>query len=144
MTLQEIFDIETESILSNFDQIITESKKKRDKQRAAKFKPGRERIIGTVKKRLQQRGVSMSTAKIRDFAFEQYKLWKNKDKKVSWILRLERNANALGFDPRWCDAQKPGTPIPKEKQEQAGRSYFFFGLVQGYVDRLAAKKKAKQ
>ena len=146
MTLYELLECQTEDLFDSLDFIfedeeILESKKKRDKKRANKFKPGRERLITTIQRRLNKMGVSLSKSKIRDYAYEKYKLWKQKDKSVNWILHLEHKANALGFDPRWQEMMGPGHTDQKNSQE--GRSYFFVGLINGYIKDLSANKKRK-
>lgn len=146
MTLNELLEHQTEDLFNSLEfffeeEEILESKKKRDKNRANKFKPGRERLITTIQKRLNKMGVSLSRSKIRNYAYDKYKLWKQKDKSVNWILGLEKRANALGFDPRWQEMMGPGHLDQKNSQE--GRSYFFVGLINGYVKDLAANKKRK-
>jgi len=141
MTINELLDIEQKNILEEYEELFLESKKTREKKKANKSKAGRERLVSAVKNRLQREGVTMSKSKIRNFAYEKYKLWKSKDKKVGWILNLERKAKTLGFDPRYYDGAGPGASSGVGAKEYSGRAYFFVGLVNGYVKELKQKVK---
>lgn len=142
MTFDDLLFSEQDQVIREFEEMIAEADTpSKEDVKDPLYKPGRERLVSALRNKLKKKGVNISRNRLRVFCHEKYKLWKSRDPKVNWILRLEKKAKKLGFDPRWHDAMGAGSSRGTKKSEYAGRAYFFVGLMNGYIRELTAKKK---
>ena len=108
-----------------------------------KFKAGRERTVAAVRNKLNG---SVSTSKIRDYIYKMYNLWEHGQKEADWILKLEKKARELGFDPRKYHGNTKGESKGlggKGQPEYNGRAYFFVGLINGFANHFTETKEKR-
>lgn len=103
-----------------------------DKKDSDKYKPGRERLVAAVTRLVRQNGGAIGISEVRDYVYEKYKQWASSSPEAKAILKLEKRAKALGFNPRNYKNQKPGQSAGKGQKgspEYSGRAFFFTALM---------------
>lgn len=111
-----------------------------------KFKPGRERTVAAVRNLCKRKGKSVSTGQVRDYIYKKFVQWDNRDKEADWMLRLEKHANDIGYNPRKYAHAKKGDTVGlggKGDPEYEGRAYFFTGLINGFARHFLKGKEEK-
>jgi hypothetical protein len=109
-----------------------------------KFKPGRERTVAAVRNLCAKKGKTISTKQARDYIYEKFVEWDNREKGAKWIMNLENYAKKnLGYDPRKYAHIKKGDTVglggPGDP-EYEGRAYFFTALINGFANHFLKQK----
>lgn len=103
-----------------------------DTKGSDKYKPGRERLVAAVTRLVRQNGGTVGIDEVRDYVYEKYKQWASSSPKAKSILKIEKRARSLGFNPRNYKNQKPGQSAGKGapgNPEYSGRAFFFTALM---------------